>query len=91
VRLPKGSYFIHNIIGLRVIGENDEAIGVVKDVLKYPANDVYVVERYGNEVLLPAVKEFIKKIDMESGTMTVRLIEGMLDESAEESEAPDAD
>lgn len=91
VRLPKGSYFIHNIIGLRVIGENDEALGVVKDVLKYPANDVYVVERNGNEVLLPAVKEFIKKIDLKSGTMTVRLIEGMLDESAEESEEPDAD
>lgn len=91
VRLPKGTYFIHNIIGLRVIGENGEAIGVVKDVLKYPANDVYVVKRNGNEVLLPAVKEFIKKIDMESRTMKVRLIEGMLDDSAEGPEEPDAD
>ncbi|MBX2991571.1 MAG: 16S rRNA processing protein RimM [Bacteroidetes bacterium] len=91
VRLPKGTHFVHDIIGLRVIGENNETIGVVKDVLKYPANDVYVVERNGNEVLLPAVKEFIKRIDMESRTMKVRLIEGMLDESAGETEEHDAD
>lgn len=88
VRLPKGTYFIHDLIGLLVVDEEGSAIGVVRDVLKYPANDVYVVEREGREVMLPAVKEFIKKIDMESRTMKVRLIEGMLHELPEE---PDAD
>jgi 16S rRNA processing protein RimM len=64
---------------LRVIDEEGKAVGVLKDVLRLSSNDVYVVEKNGKEILLPAVKEFIRKIDIEAGTMTVRLIEGMLE------------
>lgn len=81
VRLPKGTFFVHHIVGLNVIDEDGEPIGVVKDVLKYPANDVYVVESKGKELLLPAVKEFVKKIDIEAKTMRVKLVDGMLDQS----------
>lgn len=82
IRLPKGTYFIHDIIGLGAVDETGAAIGVVKDVLKYPANDVYVLEKDGREILLPAVKAFIKRIDVASGTLHVKLIDGMLDGAA---------
>lgn len=88
VRLQKGTFFIHQVVGLNVVDETGQPIGSVKDVLKYPAHDVYVVESNGRELMLPAVKEFIKKIDIEANVMRVKLIEGMLDESkAEEHDA----
>jgi 16S rRNA processing protein RimM len=67
------------VIGLSVLDEEENLLGVVKDVLKLSPNDIYVVEMNGKEVLLPAVKEFIKGIDVKAGTMTVKLIEGMLE------------
>lgn len=77
----KGSYFIHDIIGLRVVDERNVPLGVVKDVLRYPAQDVYVVEDDGREWMIPAVKEFIQAIDTDGGRMTVRVIEGMRNEN----------
>ena len=79
VRIPKGTFFIHDIIGLRVVDEEENSIGVVKDVLQLPAHDVYVIDSQGREVMVPAVKEFIKKIDVSGGTMTVKLIDGLVD------------
>jgi 16S rRNA processing protein RimM len=87
VRLPKGTFFVHDLIGVHVVDEEGTSVGVLKDVLKYPANDIYVVERCGNEVLIPAVKEFVKNIDLEAKTMRVKLIDGMLDESKGETDA----
>ncbi len=76
---PKGAFFIHDLIGLNVVDEDGADIGVLKDVLKHSAHDVYVVERDGKEILLPAVKEFITKIDIEAKTMRVKLIDGMIE------------
>ena len=76
-RLPKGHYFTHDIVGLSVVDEHGVHRGTVREVLKMPAQDVYVVSGKGAEILLPAVKEFILDIDLASRTMTVRLIEGM--------------
>ncbi len=80
VRLPEGSFFVHDIVGLRVVDAAGEAIGVVKEVLRLPANDVYIVDHSGREVMIPAVGEFVKKVDLASGSMVVSLIEGMLEE-----------
>lgn len=77
----KGSYFIHDIIGLHVVDEQHTPIGIVKDVLRYPAQDVYVVEDDGHEWMIPAVKEFIQAIDVNGRRMTVRVIEGMRNEN----------
>jgi 16S rRNA processing protein RimM len=73
----KGSHFIHDVIGLQVVDEGNRCVGVVKDVLRMPAQDVYVIVQDGNEWMLPAVKEFIQSIDVEAGTMRVRMIEGL--------------
>ena len=66
-------------MGLAVVDEQGVEQGTVREVLKMPAHDVYVVGGKGNEILLPAVKEFILKIDLRTRTIKVRLIEGMVE------------
>jgi 16S rRNA processing protein RimM len=73
----KGAHFIHDVVGLQVVDEGNNTIGVVKDVLRMPAQDVYVIEHDGREWMLPAVKEFIESIDVKAKKMRVRVIEGM--------------
>lgn len=60
VKLPEDQYFIHDIIGSSVF-KNEILIGKIADVLVLPANDVYVIDAEGKEILIPAVKEFIEK------------------------------
>jgi 16S rRNA processing protein RimM len=80
VRLPKGRHFIHDIIGMEVRDEEGHPLGTVDDVLQYPASDIYVVRGCGREIMIPAVREFVRTIDAASRTMTVRLIDGMTEE-----------
>ena len=76
--LPKGSWFIQDIIGLPVFDENRGEIGVLTEVMDMPSGNVYVVrESDGEEHLIPGVPDFIKNIDPENGRITVALIEGM--------------
>ena len=76
VRLPRGTYFLQDILGARVVDEAGKQIGVLTEVLERPASNVYVV-RGESEHLIPAVPEFILNTDAEAGVITVHLIEGM--------------
>ena len=67
--------FAAELIGVEVFAEG-EKIGVVKDVLDYPGNKVYVVKG-AHEYMIPAVSAFVLSTDMEKNEMQVRLIEGM--------------
>ena len=75
-KLPRGGYFIQDIIGAEVITEDGEGIGRLEEVIDAPASMVYVV-RGERERLIPAVPEFILRTDADAGVITVRLIEGM--------------
>jgi 16S rRNA processing protein RimM len=77
MKLPRGTYFVHDLVGLHVVNEHDQPMGVLKEVLKLPANDIYVVQREGREVLIPAVKEFVLAVDLRTKTMKVKVIPGM--------------
>jgi 16S rRNA processing protein RimM len=77
IRLPPGRHFVHSMLGLAVVTEEGDPLGTLEEVLKLPAHDVYVIRGARGELLLPAVEEFVRRIDLEAGTMTVRLIEGM--------------
>jgi 16S rRNA processing protein RimM len=65
---------------MEVYNEEDGILlGCIKDVIKTGANDVYVVElQSGRELLIPAIREVVKSIDLENKKMTVKLMEGML-------------
>ena len=75
-KLPKGSYFIQDIIGAKVLDQQGREIGRLTEVLERPASNIYVVQGE-EEHLIPAVPEFIMSTDPEAGIITVRLIEGM--------------
>ena len=82
VPLEKDEYFIADLIGLSVIREdNGEVLGELTDVLQTGANDVYEVKMEdGKEVLLPAIRECIKNVDLQKGEITVHVMKGLLDE-----------
>ena len=75
-RLPKGAFFLQDIIGASVVDEAGNLIGTLADVMETPASRIYVVKGE-TEHLIPAVPEFIMSTDAEAGIITVRLIEGM--------------
>jgi 16S rRNA processing protein RimM len=80
VKLSKDEYFIADLIGMQVVTDEGENFGVLKDVLTTGANDVYVVTRSDQtEVLLPAIKECVKNIDMEQGHVLVHIMDGLLE------------
>lgn len=58
VKLPEDTYFVHDLIESKVF-LGSQYIGIIKDVMLLPANDVYVVVKEGKETLIPAIKEFI--------------------------------
>ena len=76
--LPKGSFFLADIYGLEVRdAQTDEVLGKVDDILTPPANNVYVVRGGKREIMIPAVDQFVKEINVDEGYMKVALIEGM--------------
>ncbi len=75
-KLPQGSFFLADVVGLEVIDEEGNRLGVLKEVLSPSVQNVYVVEGE-REILIPAVPEFILETNIEGGYIKVRLIEGM--------------
>ena len=75
-RLPKGAFFLQDIIGAAVVDESGSEIGKLVDVMETPASNVYVVKGE-REHLIPAVPEFILSTDADNGIIPVHLIEGM--------------
>ena len=75
-KLPRGSYFLQDIIGATVIDENGSEVGKLADIMETPASTIYVVKGE-TEHLIPAVPEFILKTDADRGIIKVHLIEGM--------------
>ena len=83
VTLEADTYYIHDIVGLAVQTEAGQLLGTVEEVLATGANDVYVIKTPGEtprEILLPAIAEVVKEIDLATGVMTVTLLPGLLDE-----------
>ena len=76
-RLEPGRNFVRDLIGLRAIdAESGAQIGIVTDVLPRPANNVYVVSGE-REILVPAVPDFVREVDLDAGVVKLRLIEGL--------------
>jgi len=74
--LEEGAVFVDDLLNMAVYDQNGDKLGIIKDVLSMPKNDVYVVQGK-HEYMIPAVKEYVKNIDVENGRMDVYTIEGM--------------
>lgn len=80
VKLQKDEFFIADLIGLKVVTEDGKNLGTLEEILPTGANDVYViVDEHKNEVLLPAIKDCILKIDLDEKCITVKLLKGLID------------
>lgn len=79
--LPEGEYYHHQVIGLKVIGEQGELVGWITEILAAGANDIFVVRpETGKEILIPAVDDFVLAVDLQNGQIRVRLAPGLLPE-----------
>ena len=74
--LPRGGFFLSDIIGATVVDEQGKEIGTLTEIMETPASNIYVVKGE-REHLIPAVPEFIMSTDADEGILTVHLIEGM--------------
>lgn len=78
-KLPVGHYYHHQLIGLQV-WEGEELLGELIDIMQTGANDVYIIHKEGaQELLIPAIPEVIRTVDLEAGKMNVVLLEGLRD------------
>lgn len=83
VELKEDEYFIADLIGVSVYLDTDEntVFGEITDVLQTGANDVYEITMSSNKtVLVPAIKDCIKSVDMENKKMIIHLLDGLLGE-----------
>ncbi|MDQ7030368.1 MAG: ribosome maturation factor RimM [Ardenticatenia bacterium] len=77
--LGEDEYYVHQLLGLRVVTEEGEELGRIVDVLFTGANDVYVIHGGPHgEILIPAIKEVIRAVDLEADEMRVSLMEGLI-------------
>jgi 16S rRNA processing protein RimM len=71
--LPEGTYYHHQLIGLVVVDNNGQKLGILTEILETGANDVYVVvSAEGVETLLPAIESVILGVDLERQEMRVK-------------------
>lgn len=78
-KLEENSYYIVDIIGSKVYTDFEEELGEIVDVFSTGSNDVYVVkDSLGKQILLPAIKDVIKNVDIQNKKIIVHLLEGLI-------------
>jgi len=80
VPLEEGEYYTFQLIGIEVVTDHGESLGRVVEVLETGANDVYVVHGPRGEVLLPAIEDVVRELDVPARRMVVSPLPGLLDE-----------
>lgn len=76
--LPPGEYYHYQLVGLQVLTDQGENLGQLQEVLVTGSNDVYVVKSESDgELLLPAISQVVKEIDLASGRILVHLLDGL--------------
>ena len=73
-KLKEGEYYIEDLIGLDVYTDEGKLLGKLDDIFNTGANDIYQV----NNILLPAIPDVIKKIDIENQKIIVHIIKGLI-------------
>jgi 16S rRNA processing protein RimM len=73
-----GRYWVHHVVGLRVETEDGRSLGRVREVLQNPANDIWVAEGDGEDVLIPAVRDVVTEVDLQGGRVVVREVPGLI-------------
>lgn len=82
VRLPKGEYFVQDLLGLDVVdADTDRVYGKLTDIFETGANGVYTVTSPdGTETLIPVIDDVIVKTDLKAGKLLIRPLKGLFDD-----------
>lgn len=75
--LPEGEYYHFQLLGLSVETTDGRKLGILRNILETGSNDVYVVDREGEELLIPAIEDVIREIDLDAKKVIVDLPEGL--------------
>lgn len=78
VELSEDQYFITDLIGIEVYSTEEEKVGVIKEVLQTSPIDVYVIKTQTKEILVPALKEFFKEIDVDNQKAVANIPEDLI-------------
>ena len=77
--LPEGEYYHHQLLGLRVLDDDGSELGRISEILTTGANDIYVVRgESGSDLLLPAIEEVIREVDLINGLLHVHVLPGLI-------------
>ena len=79
IELEEGEYFIADLLGMNVLTEENEELGKLEDVFNAGSSDIYVVKtEEGKQILLPAISEVVKEINLKENKIIVHLLEGLI-------------
>lgn len=91
--LPPDSYYQHDIIGLEVVTIDGQNVGKIVNIMVTGSNDVYIIKGKvaGREILIPAIKDVIKQVDLIRKMMYIEPMKGLLDDVEIVSNAEEED
>jgi 16S rRNA processing protein RimM len=76
--LPEGQYYHFQLIGLEVWTTQGELLGNITDILAAASNDNYIVSTAKGNILIPAIEDVIKSVDLDKGRLVIEAIDGLL-------------
>lgn len=77
--LPEGTYYIADLVGLDVYTDEGILLGKIIDIYNTGANDIYTIKTLDEkEILLPAIKEVIKQVDLQNQKVIVHILKGLI-------------
>ena len=77
--LGEDTYYIVDLIGIDVYSDKNEYLGKIEDVFPTGSNDVYVVkDNLGKQILIPAIADVVKKVDLKNKKLIINLIPGLI-------------
>jgi 16S rRNA processing protein RimM len=86
-QLPPGSYYQHDILGLHVLTLDGQELGQIVEIITTGSNDVYLIKKPdASQILIPAIKDVIKQIDLIHHTMHIDPLPGLLDNMGQNKE-----
>ncbi len=77
--LPKDHYYHFQLIGLRVVTTGGEPLGEIKEILAGKSSDTYVIQSTEGEILIPAIEDVVRSVDLERGIMEIEPMAGLLE------------
>lgn len=75
--LEDGEFYLHQLVGMRVVTDEGEELGAVRETIQTGANDVLVVRGEGGELLIPDIEGVVLAVNGETAVITVHLVEGL--------------